>query len=59
MECTLKDIYVYVRIQCSFTVGHMRVLNDQYLLLLKGALRHAGPRGVPWDGLSPFPNRIG
>ena len=58
MECTLNDIYAYVRVQYSFTVGHMSMRNDQYLLLLlKGALRHAVPGGVPWGG--PFPNRIG
>jgi len=48
MECTLNDIYAYVRVQYSFTVGHMSMRNDQYLLLLlKGALRHAVPGGVP------------
>jgi len=58
MESTLKVIYVYVRLQCSFTVDHMRVLNDQDLLLLNGGLRHAVPRGVPWGEHSPFRKRI-
>jgi len=58
MQCTLKDIYVYVDVQCSFRVGQMCVLKGKYLQMLKGALRNAVPSSIPWGELSPFPNRI-
>ena len=35
MECKLKYIYVYVRVQCCITVGHTRVFNDPLIAAAK------------------------